>query len=143
MKLDERSNRRLYDPRISMKLKQLFDLVISDWPFEDWDFQIWQDGAYRTLERQKELYYGKPKRTWTLKSKHMEGKAIDITLIMKATGKHFFTREAYIAVYGWIKGCSKQLNIPIRWGGNWDQDGIILEEKNNEVDLVHFEIAEA
>lgn len=139
MNLDEKSTKRLYDPRIDEDIKRVFDLVISDWPFKHWTFQIWRDGAYRTMERQKELYYGSPKRSWTLKSKHLEGKAIDITLIDKATGKAIWGHGPYIQVSGWIKGAAEQLGVPLRWGGNWDRDGIILEKDNDEVDLVHFE----
>ena len=41
---------------------------------------------------------------------------------------------------GMIRGIAKQLNVPVRWGGDWDSDGDIKD--NGFDDLVHIEIRE-
>ena len=39
---------------------------------------------------------------------------------------------------GYVKGVADTLGIPIRWGGDWDQDTELND--NNFNDLVHFEL---
>ena len=39
---------------------------------------------------------------------------------------------------GMIRGIALQLNVPVRWGGDWDGDGEIKD--NSFDDLVHIEI---
>ena len=41
---------------------------------------------------------------------------------------------------GYVKGIAHNLKIPIRWGGDWDQDNDFKDQKFN--DLVHFELLE-
>jgi len=36
-------------------------------------------------------------------------------------------------------GVASQMGIKIRWGGDWDSDGSVCDNKFN--DLVHFELA--
>ena len=47
-------------------------------------------------------------------------------------------RERFIYFGGFVKGCAYQLGIPLRWGGDWDNDTQLSD--NNFDDLVHFEI---
>ena len=47
-------------------------------------------------------------------------------------------RMSYFA--GYVQGISTQMEIPLRWGGDWDQD---TELKDNRFDdLVPFELTE-
>jgi len=39
-----------------------------------------------------------------------------------------------------VMGVAKQMNLPIRWGGDWDMDNDL--DDSNFLDLVHFEIKE-
>lgn len=39
---------------------------------------------------------------------------------------------------GFVLGIAKTMNIPIRWGGDWDSDTEVNDNKFN--DLVHFEL---
>ena len=39
---------------------------------------------------------------------------------------------------GWVLATARMLNIPIRWGGDWDSDLDIHDQNFN--DLVHFEL---
>ena len=48
-------------------------------------------------------------------------------------------RERFIYFGGFVKGCAYQLGIPLRWGGDWDNDTSLSD--NNFDDLVHFEIS--
>ena len=41
---------------------------------------------------------------------------------------------------GIVMGVAKQMNLPIRWGGDWDMDNDL--DDSNFLDLVHFEIKE-
>ena len=39
---------------------------------------------------------------------------------------------------GFVLGLARQMSIDIRWGGDWDQDTQVRDQRFN--DLVHFEI---
>ena len=140
MKLWASSERRLYDPRIDDRLKQLFDAVVSDWPFPLWELQINRDGGYRTAERQKDIFDTGASKT--LQSKHMKGKAIDITLYWAGTEKAIWDRYSYAMVAGYIRFIADSLGIPVIWGADWNDNYIIKEEENWEIDFVHWELKE-
>ena len=86
----------------------------------------------RSEERQKELL--KQGKTKTKFSKHIEGKAVDLA----PYPIDWNDRDRFHYMGGMIRGIAKQLNVPVRWGGDWDSDG---ETKDNSFDdLVHVEI---
>ena len=100
----------------------------------------------RTEQRQRELYAQgrtKPgnKVTWTLVSNHFKnaktkkGHAVDIY-------KHPFDNKQTPAVSKAIAKAVLQaadkLDIPVRWGGDWDMDGNFFER--GESDSPHFEL---
>lgn len=93
----------------------------------------------RTRERQAELYAigrtkpGKPV-TWTLNSKHCEGLAVDVAPIPL----DWNDRKAFLAVAGAMFAAAQRCGVGLRWGGDFDGDGIIGEK--NENDLPHFEL---
>ena len=45
-------------------------------------------------------------------------------------------RERFIYFGGFVKGCAYQLGLPLRWGGDWDNDSQLSDNKFD--DLVHF-----
>ncbi len=47
-------------------------------------------------------------------------------------------RERFMFLAGMVTGIGKELGIKIRWGGDWDQDGELLD--NGWDDLCHFEL---
>jgi len=47
-------------------------------------------------------------------------------------------RERFSYFAGFVKGVAYRLNIPLRWGGDWDGDTELSD--NNFDDLVHFEL---
>jgi len=68
------------------------------------------------------------------KSNHQLGKAVDLApypINWKESNRFYY-------MGGMIRGIAKQLNLKIRWGGDWDSDG---ETKDQTfIDLVHIEI---
>lgn len=97
----------------------------------------------RTPERQKELYAQgrtKPGRkvTWTLKSNHFVnprtgwGHAIDL-YPGTWTDLSKFRKQAEAMLRA-----ANELGVPIRWGADWDRDGVFYEK--GEGDSPHFEL---
>ena len=86
----------------------------------------------RSKERQQELLaQGKTKVKY---SKHMEGKAVDLA----PYPIDWEDRERFHYMGGMLRGIGEQMNLKIRWGGDWDSDGEIKDNKFD--DLVHVEI---
>jgi peptidoglycan L-alanyl-D-glutamate endopeptidase CwlK len=86
----------------------------------------------RSEQRQEKLL--KAGSTKTKFSKHIEGKAVDLA----PYPIDWEDRDRFHYMGGMIRGIAKQLNVPVRWGGDWDSDG---ETKDNKFDdLVHVEI---
>lgn len=129
------------DPRLVSVVKRAFEL---------WEDEFGVNGLYRlivleglrTKERQAELYaQGRttPGKivTWTLNSKHIEGKAVDIA---PASGKTILWGD--VTLFDRMIDCmlkaSDELAIPIRSGADWDRDGKRREAK--ESDSPHFEL---
>ena len=77
------------------------------------DFKVLE--GVRTLERQQELL--KQKVTQTLKSKHLEGLAVDLGALKGADVS--WDKPLYFEIAKAMKQASKELNIPIRWGGDF------------------------
>lgn len=70
----------------------------------------------------------------TMNSRHLVGKALDIApypIDWNDTNRFY-----YFA--GIVLGISYEMDIPIRWGGDWDRDNDIHDQTFN--DLLHFEI---
>ncbi|MDR1112390.1 MAG: M15 family metallopeptidase [Bacteroidales bacterium] len=72
--------------------------------------------------------------TWTMKSKHLEGKAVDLVPQIDGKVRYDLCREFAPCM---IK-VSKELNIPIRWGADWNGNGVAYEK--GETDSPHFEL---
>ena len=88
----------------------------------------------RSEQRQEKLL--KEGSTKTKFSKHITGKAVDLA----PYPIDWKDRDRFHYMGGMIRGIAKQLNVPVRWGGDWDGDG---ETKDNKFDdLVHVEIRE-
>lgn len=108
------------------------------------DFKVIE--GVRTPERQRELYaQGRTKPgkvvTWTLKSNHFKqpdgwGHAVDLLPAPydwdNKTGVFDKVAKAMLAA-------AAELKIAIRWGADWDRDGIAREK--GETDSPHFELA--
>ena len=77
------------------------------------DFGITE--GVRTLERQKELVKAGASRT--LKSKHLEGKAIDV--VAYVGGKVAWDWPLYEKIAKAFKQAAAELDVNIKWGGDW------------------------
>ena len=88
----------------------------------------------RSKERQLELL--EKGATKVKYSKHMDGKAVDLAPYPIA----WKDRDRFHYMGGMIRGIAKQLNVSVRWGGDWDSDGEVKD--NGFDDLVHVELRE-
>ena len=86
----------------------------------------------RSQERQDELVAKGASKTKY--SKHIQGKAVDLA----PYPIDWEDRERFHYMGGMVRGIGQQLNVNIRWGGDWDSDGDIKD--NSFDDLVHVEI---
>ena len=86
----------------------------------------------RTEEEQRRLV--EKGLSKTMKSKHLTGEAIDLAPypIDWENTKRFY----YFA--GIVLGVAKEMGIDLRWGGDWDMDNDLDDQKF--MDLVHFEL---
>lgn len=129
------------------KLKTVFMEAIKESPL---DFGI--SCGYRTPEEQQGLYaQGRtiPGKIVTQidginkKSKHNYNPSKAVDIIVYVDGKITWEFEKYRIVAHHIMKVAKDLNIKIRWGNDWDIDGIEVGPDPDEsfVDVPHFEVA--
>ncbi|MDO8912286.1 MAG: M15 family metallopeptidase [Phenylobacterium sp.] len=118
------------DPRLVAVVERAIQITAVD-------FMVVE--GVRPPERQKQLYAqgrtvpGKVV-TWTLKSKHIEGKAVDLLPApydWKDPAKFALVNKAMMQAAG-------ELGAGVRWGRDWDGDGIIGEK--GETDGPHWEL---
>ena len=72
----------------------------------------------------------------TLKSKHLEGQAVDIA----PYPVDYDDTERFVYLGGFILGVASQLGVKLRWGLDWDMD--TYTKDTNFRDIGHFEIRE-
>lgn len=95
----------------------------------------------RTLARQRELYaQGRtrpgPIVTWTMKSKHIDGVAVD--LCPWNGGIDWNDAAGFTEISRAMFAAAAELDTPIRWGRDWNQNGRPSEK--GEADSPHFEL---
>ena len=128
-------------------LVKIIKLAITRTPV---DFGISE--GHRTLERQKELYdQGKSKIDGiNKKGKHnySPSPAIDLYAYhpdIEVRKKLAYDVPTLCLIAGVIISCADELKAKgdikhsVRWGGNWDNDGVILYDQSFD-DLPHFEL---
>ena len=104
------------------------------------DFMVTE--GLRTLARQKDLYaQGRTKPgpvvTWTLKSKHIDGLAVD--LVPFNDGKPDWTAgKNFDEIAKAMHDAAEELGVQITWGADWDRDGNPRER--GESDSPHFQL---
>lgn len=144
--------------QVDKRLQAIVTVAVARVPFDC----VISEGI-RTLEQMK-INYGKgrtaaqcavkgieakyaqptlPQVTWLknpLKSKHAEGKAVDIYPLVDgklADGRK--NADLYDTLYHAMMGAAAELKTRIRYGGDWDEDGKLHEK--GETDSVHFELS--
>jgi len=90
--------------------------------------------GHRSYDRQKDLFENG--KTKTLKSKHCINPSFAIDVAPYPIDFNDIKRFYYFG--GIVKAVSEILDIPIRWGGDWDKDNDLNDQTFN--DLVHFEL---
>jgi peptidoglycan L-alanyl-D-glutamate endopeptidase CwlK len=90
----------------------------------------------RTEERQEELVAKGASKT--MKSKHLEGKAVDVAPYPIPDWKDTYQ---FIYMAGRVMQEADRLGVTLRYGGDWDMDETVVSDQTFQ-DLVHFEIYE-
>lgn len=83
-----------------------------------------------------------PKVTWTLNSKHITGKAVDVYPLVGGKlddGMGTDKLRRFDELYHAVMLAAAQQRVRIRYGGDWDEDGKLREA--GETDSPHYEIA--
>lgn len=107
-RFSERSNSKLEG--VDERLIRVATLALQLSPV---DFGITE--GVRTLERQKELVKAGASRT--LRSKHLEGKAIDV--VAYVGGKVAWDWPLYEKIAKAFRQAADELGVKITWGGSW------------------------
>jgi|TARA_R100001530_G_scaffold22342_3_gene18447 peptidoglycan L-alanyl-D-glutamate endopeptidase CwlK len=90
----------------------------------------------RSEERQHELV--RKGASKTMKSKHLEGKAVDIAPYPVPNWEDTYQ---FIYMAGRVMQEADRLGVDLRYGGDWDRDETVVSDQKFQ-DLVHFEIYE-
>ena len=110
-------------------LQRLFRVVL-----EIMDCKV--TGGHRTKEIQEQYFdSGLSEVDWP-NSKHNSTPSMGIDVAPCPIDWNDTERFYYFA--GIVKGVSEIMEIPIRWGGDWDGDGDLHDQ--TFMDLVHFEL---
>jgi peptidoglycan L-alanyl-D-glutamate endopeptidase CwlK len=128
-KLGKRSKQRLkgVDSRLIALLERVckyFDITVIE--------------GKRSQERQNMLVeQGKSKTKF---GKHVQGKAVDIA----PYPIDWNARDDFHYLGGFVLGIASQMNINVRWGGDWSDSSLSENRRttkdNSFDDLVHFEL---
>tara|TARA_R100000700_G_C3036786_1_gene62756 strand:- start:55 stop:453 length:399 start_codon:yes stop_codon:yes gene_type:complete len=128
-KLGKRSKQRLkgVDPRLIALLERVckyFDITVIE--------------GKRSQERQNMLVeQGKSKTKF---GKHVQGKAVDIA----PYPIDWNARDDFHYLGGFVLGIASQMNINVRWGGDWSDSSLSENRRTTKDnlfdDLVHFEL---
>ena len=90
----------------------------------------------RSKERQEELVAKGASKT--MKSKHLEGKAVDIAPYPIPDWEDTYQ---FIYMAGRIMQEADRLGVTLRYGGDWDMDETVVSDQTFQ-DIVNFEIYE-
>ncbi len=103
------------------------------------DFGIPRTGGVRSSETQDRLTAaGKSRAKYP---RHVTGHAVDIAALDPQTGKSTWEPGIVLQVHEAFRKAAAALDVPLRWGGDWNGNGNIREKGEN--DLVHHELPRA
>lgn len=108
-------------------LRRLFDRVI-----EIWDCTILE--GHRSTERQAQLVREGKSKVTISKHNYRPSLAVDVA----PYPIDWENTERFVEFGLFVLKLAKEMEIAIRWGGDWDGDGDLTDQSFN--DLVHFEI---
>lgn len=100
------------------------------------DFRVLE--GHRSLERQQEMFASGVSKARPGQSKHnlYPSLAVDIA----PYPIDWADREQFTLLAGYLMGLAESKGINLRWGGDWDQDFEVADNRFD--DLPHFEIVE-
>ena len=135
-KLGTRSKQRLQG--VDERLAGVVERAIQ---VSEVDFTVIE--GLRTKQRQAELYaQGRTKPgkivTWTMKSKHIDGLAVDLAPCNADGSIDWNDWGKFKAVSDAMFQAAHELEVNIRWGADWNQNGKPREK--GESDSPHFEL---
>jgi hypothetical protein len=118
------------------ELVKVMEIVVKEY-----DISILE--GRRSWARQAELLRQNKSKVGPGESKHnppTEGDDTWLSLAVDVAPYPIDWKDAkrFIYMAGLVIGIGRTLGFDIRWGGNWDQDQIILDDQNFD-DLPHFE----
>jgi len=125
---------------VNQRLINVFNLGLSRSPI---DFGIAFMGGLRTAEKQNELFKAGVSKCdgYDKKSRHQFGEALDF--IPYVGGQYLlpsvYHNKYYFIIFGVIYSASIELNIPVRFGANWDGDEIWIDDQDFD-DYPHVEL---
>lgn len=111
------------------------------------EYDFFVNEGVRTLERQRQLYAQgrngdtRPRVTWTMKSNHFINKRTGFGHAIDAYAWPYNPNQPPAVSRAIAKAflqAANELDIPIRWGADWDRDGVFYEK--GEGDSPHFEL---
>ena len=118
---------RLLDSRLAAVLEEAIKIT---------DFTVIE--TQRSKEKQdKMVAEGKSKLAWP-KSKHNATPALAADIAPWPIDWNDTDRFSHLA--GVVRGIAQQMCVPLRWGGDWDRDGELSNNRFN--DLPHVEVDE-
>lgn len=121
--------------------KRLIFIILAAIKISKIDFGV--SCGHRSIEEQKKLFKEGKSRVDGVKTngKHnfYPSKAVDLFAYVDGAISYEISDLSYIA--GIIDAVANQLGYKVRWGGNWDGDGIIMRDQTFN-DLPHFEIVD-
>ena len=125
--LSKRSIDRLagVDPRLVAVVKRAIQLSTVDFGVSE---------GLRTLETQKK--YVAAGKSQTMKSKHIEGKAVD--LVAYINGEVSWELNVYDNIADAMAKAAKELNLPLRWGAAWNIPDITKWNGTMESAMNHY-----
>ena len=124
-KLSERSIRKLEGVE-----KDLVNVVLEAIKLTKVDFGVTY--GLRTLEEQKELY--KSGRSQTMKSKHLEGRAVDLVAYFGSNIS--WELNVYDDICDAMAEAARNNSVAIKWGAAWSE-GDIREYKGTAEDAMN------
>lgn len=110
-------------------LQRLFNKVI-----QQYDCTVIQ--GWRSNEEQEEYYRTGKSKLRAGQSKHNKNPSLAIDVAPYPIDWNNYRRFYHFG--GYVKGIADSLNIPIRWGGDWDGDNNFKDQTFH--DLPHFEL---
>lgn len=80
----------------------------------------------RLLARQRDLV--RQGKSWTMKSKHLDGKAVDIAILTKGRERALWGLPEYEAFNQYVQDLCPSHGLSVTWGGSWAvRDGVHFE----------------